>query len=183
MRQDLGSIPSVSTFCFMPSCRLAGMQDLRSTHRSQITAVGFEPTPLRTGAWSQRLRPLGQTVTCTHVTEIAIRLETLHLQGLRKSLAPGASALDQSRPACHVISPCHRPSIPRLRSEPERGAAGRKSRASTATRHRHRAWRRAAIATCGRVVGHSARHLCTAAADSCGVRTHALADWRLEPAP
>jgi hypothetical protein len=24
--------------------------------------VGFEPTPLRTGAWSQRLRPLGQTV-------------------------------------------------------------------------------------------------------------------------
>ena len=29
----------------------------------QMTAVGFEPTPLRTGAWSQRLRPHGQTVT------------------------------------------------------------------------------------------------------------------------
>ena len=28
----------------------------------QMTAVGFEPTPFRTGAWSQRLRPLGQTV-------------------------------------------------------------------------------------------------------------------------
>ena len=27
-----------------------------------MTAVGFEPTPLRTGALSQRLRPLGQTV-------------------------------------------------------------------------------------------------------------------------
>ena len=27
-----------------------------------MTAVGFEPTPLRTGASSQRLRPLGQTV-------------------------------------------------------------------------------------------------------------------------
>ena len=27
-----------------------------------MTAVGFESTPLRTGAWSQRLRPLGQTV-------------------------------------------------------------------------------------------------------------------------
>ena len=27
-----------------------------------MTAVGFEPTPLRTGARSQRLRPLGQTV-------------------------------------------------------------------------------------------------------------------------
>ena len=28
----------------------------------RLTAVGLEPTPLRTGAWSQRLRPLGQTV-------------------------------------------------------------------------------------------------------------------------
>ena len=28
----------------------------------ELTAVGFEPTPLRTGALSQRLRPLGQTV-------------------------------------------------------------------------------------------------------------------------
>ncbi len=27
-----------------------------------MTAVGFEPTPFRTGALSQRLRPLGQTV-------------------------------------------------------------------------------------------------------------------------
>ena len=27
-----------------------------------LTAVGFEPTPLRTGTLSQRLRPLGQTV-------------------------------------------------------------------------------------------------------------------------
>ena len=29
---------------------------------SHVTDVGFEPTPLRTGARSQRLRPLGQTV-------------------------------------------------------------------------------------------------------------------------
>ncbi len=29
---------------------------------SNLTAVGFEPTPLGTGAGSQRLRPLGQTV-------------------------------------------------------------------------------------------------------------------------
>ena len=27
-----------------------------------MTAVGFEPTPLRTGTLSQRLRPFGQTV-------------------------------------------------------------------------------------------------------------------------
>ena len=29
---------------------------------SKMTAVGFEPTPLRNGALSHRLRPLGQTV-------------------------------------------------------------------------------------------------------------------------
>ena len=36
----------------------------------EMTAVGFEPMPLRTGALSQRLRPLGQTVlgqACVHV--------------------------------------------------------------------------------------------------------------------
>ena len=32
----------------------------------KLTPVGFEPTPLRTGAWSQRLRPLGQSV---HVSQ------------------------------------------------------------------------------------------------------------------
>ena len=38
--------------------------DTESTEASvsEMTAVGFEPTPLRTGALSQRLRPLGQTV-------------------------------------------------------------------------------------------------------------------------
>ena len=34
----------------------------RNCSRQTKTAVGFEPTPLRTGAWSQRHRPLGQTV-------------------------------------------------------------------------------------------------------------------------
>jgi hypothetical protein len=29
---------------------------------TDMTPVGFEPTPLRTGALSQRLRPLGQSV-------------------------------------------------------------------------------------------------------------------------
>ena len=39
--------------------------------RAKMTAVGFEPTPLRTGAWSQRLRPLGQTVTWQPICIIA----------------------------------------------------------------------------------------------------------------
>jgi hypothetical protein len=40
-----------------------------------VTAVGFEPTPLRTGALSQRLRPLGQTVlpvVCVCVVGFAV---------------------------------------------------------------------------------------------------------------
>ena len=35
--------------------------DVQAKLGQQMTAVGFEPTPLRTGAWGQRLRPLGQT--------------------------------------------------------------------------------------------------------------------------
>ena len=33
---------------------------------SEMTAVGFEPTPFRNGALSHRLRPLGQTVLSGH---------------------------------------------------------------------------------------------------------------------
>ena len=39
-----------------------GLMILLSDVQQQMTAVGFEPTPLRTGALSQRLRPLGQSV-------------------------------------------------------------------------------------------------------------------------
>ena len=42
--------------CCHSSCDAKGM-----------TAVGFEPTPFRTGALSQRLRPLGQTVSGLHL--------------------------------------------------------------------------------------------------------------------
>ena len=36
----------------------------------KVTAVGLEPTPFRTGALSQRLRPLGQTVLRTGLEEL-----------------------------------------------------------------------------------------------------------------
>ena len=45
--------PSQQRHKMMSRCRPIG---------TRVTAVGFEPTPLRTGALSQRLRPLGQTV-------------------------------------------------------------------------------------------------------------------------
>ena len=39
--------------------------------QNKVTAVGFEPTPLRNGALSHRLRPLGQTVLKTWEFETA----------------------------------------------------------------------------------------------------------------
>ena len=44
--------------------------------QQDLTAVGFEPTPLRTGALSQRLRPLGQTVMLTKHPSKGLNLET-----------------------------------------------------------------------------------------------------------
>ena len=80
-----------------------------------VTAVGFEPTPLRTGVWSQRLRPLGQTV-------LKLSQEGTEVMWPRVSLIRTSSLLRTV--SCHCLK-----------------------------------------------------------SDSCGVRTHALADWRLKPAP
>ena len=85
-----------------------------------MTAVGFEPTPLRTGALSQRLRPLGQTVL--PVVHVCVRVRVRVLVCV-----------------CSVflfVWVCQPPNV-----TPQSDI------------------------------------------DSCGVRTHALADWRLEPAP
>ena len=43
-----------------------------------VTAVGFEPMHLRTGTWSQRLRPLGQTVRWHHMMAICKRDTVYH---------------------------------------------------------------------------------------------------------
>ena len=49
------------------------LQALAYTRRhANVTAVGFEPTPLRTGALSQRLRPLGQTVLTARIMCYAV---------------------------------------------------------------------------------------------------------------
>ena len=43
--------------------------------RDKLTAVGFEPTPLRNGALSHRLRPLGQTVLPRRAAVAPLRFE------------------------------------------------------------------------------------------------------------
>jgi hypothetical protein len=39
-----------------------GVRNQMYAESKHVTPVGFEPTPFRTGALSQRLRPLGQSV-------------------------------------------------------------------------------------------------------------------------
>ena len=65
MRKALGSNPSVSRcFAHHASHSRLGSSRMEASMAAldKLTAVGFEPTPFRTGALSQRLRPLGQTV-------------------------------------------------------------------------------------------------------------------------
>ena len=97
------------TRCQLRYCRLEYFQtstaapipklkhEARSRYSSwayQMTAVGFEPTPLRTGAWSQRLRPLGQTVM--NACEGGPSFEHRPMQ--HAALSSGAAALSSTRP-------------------------------------------------------------------------------------
>ena len=69
----------------------------------EMTAVGFEPTPFRTGAKSQRLRPLGQTVLvdlrllgCIHLLEV-VGVGVLRVVATNRALQPGVR-LSATRP-------------------------------------------------------------------------------------
>ena len=60
-----------------------------AARHKRVTAVGFEPTPLRTGALSQRLRPLGQTVlVCDAGMPITRRMERRDRGEFRRPRSP-----------------------------------------------------------------------------------------------
>ena len=71
VRVGSGSEVVAVTFAWATLAQWSSTLQLLSVF-TNLTAVGSEPTPLRTGAWSQRLRPLGQTVTCTHAKRMVI---------------------------------------------------------------------------------------------------------------
>ena len=54
--------------------RTLGESERERERETEVTPVGFEPTPFRTGALSQRLRPLGQSVL-REVDEPDMRLD------------------------------------------------------------------------------------------------------------
>ena len=57
----------------------------------KMTPVGFEPTPFRTGAFSQRLRPLGQSVMGGEMLKKCLRFQ--NMGGLERGFL-GAYTLD-----------------------------------------------------------------------------------------
>ena len=63
-----------------------------------LTAVGFEPTPFRTGALSQRLRPLGQTVLrcLTRVVSLLVSMLSLVVAAAGAGVATATAAADVS---------------------------------------------------------------------------------------
>jgi hypothetical protein len=107
MREALGSIPSVSIILCSRSVQIQWRcAALFHGTCTKLTPVGFEPTPLRTGALSQRLRPLGQCV-----------LIDVHFL-FRKSVAvvagaqfQGGAVFDKKRPPSnkHPSPPAHVP--------------------------------------------------------------------------
>ena len=70
-----------------------------------MTAVGFEPTPLRTGAWSQRLRPLGQTVMTYRHDSLAVCVQ-ISVPPRLPSLSPRRAAPVILPPAPFLIASC-----------------------------------------------------------------------------
>ena len=64
LRFDMQSPPRAQTSlrAFHSSERALAATAFKTEVCDKLTAVGFEPTPLRNGALSHRLRPLGQTV-------------------------------------------------------------------------------------------------------------------------
>jgi hypothetical protein len=101
MREALGSIPSVSIILCSRSVQIQWRcAALFHGTCTKLTPVGFEPTPLRTGALSQRRRPLGQSVL--------IDVHFLFRKALRSSRAPNSKAAPSSTKSDRLQINTHR---------------------------------------------------------------------------
>ena len=77
-----GSNPTTVTyfvFLLASSCGNPIAYGCSEPNGNKMTAVGFEPTPLRTGACSQRLRPLGQTVGCCQASTAIVFFKCIYM--------------------------------------------------------------------------------------------------------
>ena len=67
-----------------------------------MTAVGFEPTPFRTGTWNQRLRPIGHTVlrSLTRVVSVLAPMLSLVVAAAGAGVATAAADVSMRRVVC-----------------------------------------------------------------------------------
>ena len=67
-----------------------------------LTAVGFEPTPFRTGTWNQRLRPIGHTVlrSLTRVVSVLAPMLSLVVAAAGAGVATAAADVSMRRVVC-----------------------------------------------------------------------------------
>ena len=77
------------------------------TVHAAMTAVGFEPMPLRTGGWSDRLTPLGQTVMWHHALGTYVRNTVDHIawfaHGVSNMVYGGCTGLFQAYLVCQPL--------------------------------------------------------------------------------
>ena len=99
------------TFAQAENCQLVG------TSCQKMSAVGFEPTPLRTGTLSQRLRPLGQTVllrfclnSCGHNRNTCTPRHThTHLNAANTTASSSHNHQPRFAPGAHRWQRCNLP--------------------------------------------------------------------------
>ena len=155
---------------------------------ANLTPVGFEPTPLRNGALSHRLRPLGQSVLGatfwrqdnSYQAVLAICHTVLDISGLAAgprflptALRPG-SGPHSGRAVSETGSvSSSRFGLVQLCSIIGSGAwkMWGKCHLLKSNKHPHQQAFSAQLSTPSR------------SSDACGIRAHALTEWRLEPPP
>ena len=150
------------------SCDHAQDAAMGSAWNAEYTAVGFEPTPLQTGTLSQRLRPLGRIVMLQIHLMQGVNLETQCLAALQGAAKSRSLRLQESGQASrrHVFPEMYAALHYVRECSMLAGAIRHRTALHLVTTLRMLPWAQHGIPS-----------------NSCGVRTHALTDWRLKPAP
>ena len=132
---------------------------------NKLTPVGFEPTPLRNGALSHRLRPLGQSVSGCIILERNRKISCSHhvhhtgiLRVVRAQLCNCVTDKGFQSSRAHLCCPSSNLWLVRVSGCVMMTVEGQ-------------------IGLVGRRAPWKLRR------DACGVRAHALTEWRLEPPP
>ena len=149
-----------------------------------LTPVGFEPTPLRNGALSHRLRLHGQSVH-EHCLSHRQRQSMTFTQWVVSAAVEntcGDRARARARRHCEARPGTTRPNQPKEMQVVSISARGGGHYASVVITLGPRGTDAHLHSTVGEHLSNgpaTVQH----AIDACGLRAHALTEWRLEPPP